>query len=140
MNVNNVIEVSSTHKINPFGLLIEGYNGESSTKPLDIQEHFDFETLKKEGYKMRLVLNYSVKNGWLANISGLRYNIVFYSNGKTICSFSDGIKTSDYVSKKMVSNLINLDAVSGALEFVVSTENINSVYIANLNISIEFVK
>ncbi len=137
--IQQTIEVSSTHKLNPFGFLIPGYNGESSAKPMDIQEYFDFETLKKEGYKMRIVLNYKVKNGPLA-LWGLKYNFHFHSNGKTIETLSDEIKTSNYISKSLISPLIPLNNVTGSLNFTVSTENVISVYISDLNISIEFVK
>ena len=137
--VNQTIEVSSTNKLNPFGFLIPGYNGESSAEAMDIQEYFDFETLKKEGYKMRLTLNYKVKNSPLA-LGGLKYNFHFHSNGKMIETITDKIKTSQYISKELVSRLIPLDNVTGSMNFTVSAENVISVYITDLNISIEFVK
>ncbi len=139
IDVNKTIEVSSTYKLNPFGLLVSGYDGESGAKPMDIQEHFDFETLKKEGYKMRLVLNYKVKNGSLA-LWGLTYVFHFHSNGKQIVKLTDDIDNSDYISRKMTSELIPLEKVTGNIDFTVSTENVIPVTIKNLKITVEFVK
>ncbi|MBR2650287.1 MAG: InlB B-repeat-containing protein [Clostridia bacterium] len=137
--INETIEVSSTNKLNPLYIFVTGSNGESSSNSTGLMDIFDFEQLKKDGYKLRIVFESDVKHGVLA-IKGLKYNVLFTSNGSTFETLSDGIKSTDYITRSMVSDLISLNNINGNINFTVTTENVVSLYMKNIKIKFEFVK
>lgn len=133
------ISVDSTSKLNPFGFLVPEMSGETRSEGVDIATYFDFDTLKAQGYKMRIVLDYDAKHGLLA-LWGLKYKFNFKSNGQNVIEISDGVDSSSYVRKHNCSEYISLDKINGSLDFTVSTENVITLDVKNLSITVEFTK
>ncbi len=138
---NQTVTVNSESKLNPFGLLVSGHNGKTQSAGLDIAGSFDFATLKAAGYKMRIILSYDAKQSWNAGglFGKLKYNFVFQSNNKNIITISDKVTDDSYVSKRNISEYIDLSQINGSLDYTISTENVRDLYIKNLQITIEFV-
>lgn len=133
------ITVSSVSKLNPFALIMPGMNGATSTSGIELSEYFDFDELKAQGYKMRIIIDYKAKHAPLA-LFGLKYKINFKSNGSTIIKFSDSVSSSSFKEKHNVSSYISLDQVNGNIGFNVETENVMDLTIKGLVITVEFVK
>lgn len=94
ISINKTLEVSSSYKFNPLDYFIPGNNGETSGNDLSINDMFDFDALKKEGYKLYITVDCDARYNDLA-VFGLKYNINFHSN------------KSDYIIKRNVFRKMN---------------------------------
>ncbi|MBE6630733.1 MAG: hypothetical protein E7624_07800 [Ruminococcaceae bacterium] len=139
ISVNKNATVSSTSKLNPFGLLVPGMNGETSASDLNVIEYFDIATLKAEGYRMRVIIEYEVCHGFGA-LWGAKYQFHIQSGNQNIITISDNVHSTDYVSKKNTSGYIDLNKVTGSVDYTISTENVIDVNFKIKSITIEFVK
>ena len=133
------ISVNAGHKLNPFGLIIVGTTGEESASFDKILNEFDLATLKDEGYRMRIILEYDVKRSKLAAF-GLEYDINLTSGSNSIAKFHESINNSSFVSKRNYSDYIDLSRVTGSLNMELSTKNVFDVTVQNLRVTVEFVK
>lgn len=138
--VNGTLSVSAGHKLNPFGYLFMGSSGKEDAS-LDKMLHVvDLGKLKSEGYKMRIILDYSARQQYENLGIGLDYLIKFSSNGGNITTFSESLDSSKFVKKKNYSPYLNLDLISGSLGIEIETKNVIPLVISDLTITLEFTK
>ncbi|MBE6635674.1 MAG: hypothetical protein E7617_05700 [Ruminococcaceae bacterium] len=139
ISVKKELEVSSTYKLSPLDYFITGNNGESGGNNLSINDRFDFDTLKKEGYKLQITVDCDVKHN-IGAILGLEYEINFRSNGMVFESIGDGINSTQYIHRHLVSKEVPLNNITGEVDFTISTENVFPLYMKNIQIKLEFTK
>lgn len=140
--MNQTISVNHSTKLNPFFVVLPdlpGESGESATAGINIFDYFDFEELSRQGYAMKIKIDYYASRDKKA-VFGAEYKIVFRSNGREIYTFSNETNSTSGEHKTEQSPLINLEAVSGSVNFNVTTENIFNVHIKDLNITFTFQK
>ena len=140
VDTNLQIPVSQTFKI----------NSSANPSPVTINindyfEHFDLNSMKSNGYKMRLTFNCKVSQekagGIIGDIIGnYKYNIHLYSNGNEFCTFTDSIESTKTLDKEFVYDIIDLQNISEEISFNLSTKNIRDLKMTDISIKIEFVK
>ena len=138
---NETISISASHKLNPIGLITMGW-GASEEGSLDkIFNILDLATLKDEGYRMRVILEYDVKRNPLATLGGSsEYKIILRSGDHEIVTFEEGIYNTSYKEKKNYSNYMSSDIITGSFSIEFSTKNLCSIDFRNFKITVEFAK
>ena len=139
IRIDKEIEVSSTHYFSPLHHFIPGGNGSTNANETSIDDYFDFDQLKKDGYKMKITYKSDVKKNHLA-VFGLEYDVTFKSNGNTIIHLHDEIDNTSYKTSTLRSETVSLNDINGNIDFFVSTKNYFSLYMKNIEITFEFFK